>query len=74
MTLMDLASVFNEEYELQIFDYNNNQKYLGCHDGMGGMESLDRKYMDWKVIQITPYEEEDGTAHWAVLRVIIAED
>lgn len=70
MTLMDLASVFDEEQELQIFDYNDNQKYLGCYNGM---ESLDRKYMDWKVIKITPYEEEAGTAHWAVLRVIIAE-
>ena len=71
MTLMELASVFDEEQELQIFDYNDNQKYLGCYNGM---ESIDNKYMDWKVVKITPYEEESGTAHWSVLRVIIAED
>lgn len=71
MTLMELASVFDDKEELQIFDWNDNQKYIGCYDGT---EFLDKKYMDWRVVKITPYEEEDGTAHWAVLRVIIAED
>ena len=71
ITLMELASVFDDEQELQIFDYDNNQKYLGCYNGM---ETLDSKYKDWRVVKITPYEEEDGTAHWAVLRVLIAKN
>ena len=72
MTLKELASVFDEEQELQIFDWKNNQKYLGCYDGK--TETLDNKYMNWKVVKMAPYEQEIGTEHWAVLRVLIAED
>ena len=70
MKLIELAEVFDEEQELQVFDYNTD-KFLDCYDEVN---SIDEKYMNWKVLQISPYEEERGTAHWAILRVYVIED